>query len=155
MTPEEWAELPSREKIALVQSTWMAGKSARDLARGIGPLISRQSIIGLYRRNKALAISHPLSGKPGGSARSVPKQTAPRPSKPKPEKPSPVAIPPKPIIKRAEPPDFRNMNLLQLESGLCKWPAGERDFTFCGQATGDPLKSYCAHHHRRSYQRPS
>ena len=155
-TAAEWRDLPAPDKIALVQGVWERGKSALQIARSIGLEISRQAIIGLYHRNKALAMSHPLNVHSAKRPTTPKRERKPRavaaPRPPTERKSAAVALPPAPIPARVEPPEFRHLALTALDAGVCKWPTGDPDFTFCGQATGDPLRSYCPYHRRLSYQ---
>jgi hypothetical protein len=60
-------------------------------------------------------------------------------------------------LGRPEPPSPPGRQywrtLLDLKVGECRWPEGDRHYTFCGapQAAG----SYCAHHHALAHSRGS
>jgi len=68
-----------------------------------------------------------------------------KPSKPKPPAP--------PVVFKCEPSTGlrvadvvpRNISLLDLEPGECRWPYGDSNFTFCGNPTLDGC-SYCHQH---------
>lgn len=47
---------------------------------------------------------------------------------------------------------FLNIGIFELKSHQCRWPAGDENFTFCGQETHDD-SSYCQHHFRMSVKR--
>ncbi len=68
----------------------------------------------------------------------------------------PKQQPPRPQFKqeagglRSVATDFRHLDLLELETGLCKWPAGDGPaFTFCGCAVFNNINAlpYCAPHY--------
>lgn len=61
------------------------------------------------------------------------------------------------IIKKSKPlaadtrPPF-SYRLMDLRLGMCKWPQGSGDYTFCGERTnGD--SPYCERHYLRSVRR--
>ena len=42
--------------------------------------------------------------------------------------------------------------LLELGHNDCRWPSGDKDFTFCGMPI-QPGFPYCAHHTKKAYQK--
>jgi GcrA cell cycle regulator len=58
-------------------------------------------------------------------------------------------LPPEPEILE----DCQLITLLELTDATCKWPIGDRDYTFCGRKSIAGLP-YCAHHCRISYAPP-
>ena len=57
-----------------------------------------------------------------------------------------------PVAEDAPLPEAAHLTLMQLDSTTCRWPHGDKDFTFCGASTG--IKSpYCAYHARLAMRR--
>lgn len=60
-----------------------------------------------------------------------------------PPKPRPKPLP-KPVIP-SEAPESRGLGMLDLGPMNCRWPFGDRDYTFCGAAIKEH-SPYCEHH---------
>lgn len=50
-----------------------------------------------------------------------------------------------PIRKKAAPPEFLGLDLLDLKPNACRYPHGEGPYFFCGQPK-EPTSSYCSYH---------
>lgn len=140
MTP--WRQLSTRERISLVQYHHLPGISASKIAASIGMGVTRNAVVGIYERNRELKLTHPLGGNVGKCFPAKPRRVAMVAIK------KPVVQKPVPIAKPTRP-EFRHVDLLDLKSGECKWPAGNGPYTFCGQDA--EFRSYCAFHHRLAH----
>lgn len=150
-----WKDLTKDQKEAVVIKVWKPDSSAAQLATDVARLlekssISRNSVIGVYTRNKALAASHPLGGfQPG-----VSKKTKPKPAKrdvihvksAPPKEPVRIKITPESIAF-----DEASLRIIldDLTPRNCRWPVntpepGER-YLFCGHET-EIGRQYCRHH---------
>lgn len=153
---ETWRSLSPSDKVALVQSVYDGTGTASRIAAAIGPAITRNAVIGVYTRNPELAKTHPLGPNLSqrkmmavGKAARAKKMKAPAKKEKASKPPADIKLPPSPPPEPVKPPEFRNVSLVALKTGECKWPSGDprtEDFGFCGAATGDILKPYCAHH---------
>lgn len=144
------------------------GLTAQQIATGFTAryrFVTRNAIIGIVLRNKVL---HKIGfARSPASAR---KDTAHTPSAPRVVKATaPVAhkithnppvkkeIPaPKPVRHIPSRVVCREITLLELKKGDCRWPCNTPErgevFLFCG-LPADPDRSYCARHHMRSVSR--
>ena len=90
----------------------------------------------------------------------------------KPKKPQVAAMQPMPVkhqtpkrtlkpkVRSVQPPEphlvFGQVKLINLESGMCKFPIGDpfdADFGFCGEPQGD-RQPYCEHHGEIAFTKP-
>lgn len=148
----DWSLLTRAERIALVQHHHTRDSSAAAIARSIGLGVTRNAVVGMYHRAPALKLSHPLGGSNNGVK-----------GRPRAERREPMAkikvirhkqelLPQAPVyVPPPTRPEFRNLALLDLKPNECKWPEGDRDFTFCGAPAEG---SYCRFHARLSYAPP-
>jgi hypothetical protein len=61
----------------------------------------------------------------------------------------------KPLPRSLRHRHMRNLQLLELERGDCKWPSGIRaPYTFCGKPAVEDGASYCAFHAKHAYVKP-
>ena len=140
--------------MARIRDLAAQGLSAADIAGAIGG-VSRNSVIGLLRR-KGIALTGANANK-SRAAKSVHQQkkvraTRNRPFAPKFDVPPQVieALPTTSADDLAIPRD-RLKTLLELETGMCKWPIGESSpFLFCAAPALDN-RPYCPSHSRRAY----
>jgi GcrA cell cycle regulator len=165
-TPVDWTV----DAIELLKRMWAAGSSHSQIAPLI-PHATRSAIAGKIMRLK-------LPPRDKGHIRGLTRTPAPA-KRPKPGKIASVSQ--VPTITRRNPnsslaeklaiaeaetglsdalkgdaPTGRGVKLIGLEVGLCKWPLGDprdEDFEFCG-CKALPDLPYCAHHSRRSVQKP-
>lgn len=56
-----------------------------------------------------------------------------------------------PIRKKAQPPEFLGLPLLELGERACRYAQGEGPYFFCGQPS-EPTSSYCSYHARKCFQ---
>jgi GcrA cell cycle regulator len=142
----DWTETDTAGRIALVQSHYTPEGSAAKIAASIGMGVTRNAVVGVYNRFPAMKLTHPLGGNIGKVFPAKPRREA--------MAKIPVVLPPRiatmriPVSAKIIRPDFRHVDLVDLKSGECKWPAGNSPFTFCG-ASADG--SYCRYHARLSY----
>ncbi len=65
--------------------------------------------------------------------------------------PAPVKPLPQPIRRRRT----RDLQLVELERGDCKWPEGVKvPYIFCGKPAAGEGASYCKFHTKRAYVKP-
>ena len=156
ITNDEWRALSASEKSALVRANWTPGTSIAHLAARIGRGISRNAVIGVYTRDKALKAECP----PNAHHSAVNKANKERRKDAKPlrvARPARVFGPPPLPAEPVRRPDALMLPLADLVRSSCKWPIGDpkdADFGFCGVAryNGRP---YCAYHAKLAYQPPS
>lgn len=158
-----WRSLDMAGKHAMIRSVYQPGMSARDIAAEIGGGVTRNAIIGSYRRSKgALATECPLGvstqeiGNMRRGRRSLPKQKPPKIFRLPYDWRAPLGSSPPQLA--ADPTEYdlasRQLPLVDLGRHDCKWPVnnaapGEMHL-FCGRErlTGLP---YCGHHQARSH----
>lgn len=130
------------------------GASLAEIAAAIGGGITRNAVIGMAHRQG-------WSGRkpPGTSLRTQQRKKRANADhgttmrvqwKAAPPPPKPVRVQP-PRIEDIQQPVSRDVALLDLKTGDCRWPSGDGPFLFCGHR---PLasKSYCEYHARLAYQ---
>jgi GcrA cell cycle regulator len=122
--------------VETLKSMFADNQPARIVADEFG--ITRNAVIGKAHR---LGLSHPKL------------PARPRVAKALKLKINPVLIRlvPKPKAPQCEPePNARNLTVLELEPGDCKWPVTpDHEFKFCGHPSEEG-KPYCAHHQGRA-----
>jgi GcrA cell cycle regulator len=154
------------ELIARLRDLWGKGVPTSQIARLLGPAVTKNMVIGKAHRLKLSRRKSPITH-PRGVSRPL-KARPPRPSRakgapdaslplPVPEPPPPPPVPParpppppRPIPPRKKPGTF---TLLDLRPHECKWPVndpprGQGDrYLFCGQPQFDG-QAYCEYHCR-------
>jgi len=151
---QRWgAELVNRVRTMLTDGL-SRGEIAEVLSGRLGRHITRNAVCGVVDRHIA------------ENERPPPKARAPKPMPSKrkrnvhnpagsPNKryvsghgPRPTPIkPPPPPVPLPPPLLARNLDIMQLKDGDCRYPYGSGPYTFCGLAT-QPGSSYCRYHHR-------
>ncbi len=132
---------PERERTAI--EMFDAGYSAQEIASAIGT-ISKSGVQHYlakkgYKRDYTPAVRARI-GKTTGSPFN--------PSNDQARKPPRVLHPSEADIAL---PESHRITLIDLRSGLCRWPLGDpltADFCFCGADTDSPAKTYCPSHAR-------
>lgn len=160
------------EEIEAIAGWLRDGLSGKQMAAAFTAkfrFVSRNAIIGIVLRNKTLhAIGFarsPGSGKPKRvpqapkpfiPALKVNKQAALYSQNNIARKMAKPALPPKPVRHIPSRVVCREITLLELKKGDCRWPCNTPErgevFLFCG-LPADPDRSYCAHHYMRSIGR--
>jgi GcrA cell cycle regulator len=154
------------ERIELLQTLWLDGKSAAEISRALGEGVSRNAVMGKVSRlgftdqSRALPALAPRRQE----AISLPR---PRPAIPKPPSVA-VCTPAAPVVeaettltqKIQEPietvvvPFSKRVTLEELEANMCRWPMEHplsADICYCGAQKLDKV-SYCAPHQRVAYR---
>src|SRR5712691_1070781 len=168
--PRTYAASPwTGERIEQLKTWWSQGTSAQNIARDLGPFISRSAVLAKIHRLGIAQLS-PYSGmrgqrvgertprakKPAGK-HAVAEEPSTQSQKQKRSPPAWVAAA-KPYVDNplvdADIPVLQRRSLLELSSGTCRWPVGDPgnpDFFFCG---AEPFenKPYCAAHCARAYR---
>lgn len=125
------------EMMEKLRMLWEKGLPASEIAKELGPDVSRNAVIGKAHRLGLEARPSPVKAAADGAAAAA----APGAEKPKAKAPAKVAKP-------------QRTSLLELSDKVCKWPIGhpgEADFHFCGKAS-NPGYPYCAEHCAVAYQ---
>lgn len=147
-----WQTISTAERIAAIREVYpQTVGSMRAIAAGLslkfGEEVSRNSVAGIYERNRDELRACKLTGaQPGG----------PQPRKERPTKVAkPVAVKPAPASRHAGPaligsvlrPDPLLKTLVDLNANECRWPVdGEKAETrFCCHAVSG-TSSYCEYH---------
>jgi hypothetical protein len=161
------------ELVARLRALWKQGIPTSQMARLLGPAVTKNSVIGKVHRLRLPLRNNPWGGRRGTHARGVkrptqhhrkkkPRQIAakapldaslplpvPDTPKPPPPPPAPLPAPPRPIPQRRMPPG--GWTLLDLGHGQCHWPLNSPPrgsvYIFCGDPTFNGT-SYCEEHHR-------
>lgn len=143
-TPEHDALLTRHAADGLLTYSNISG----EINAKFGTRYSRNAVLGRAKRLGLLIANPRVNGYPP----SEPKAKVRKPATPKPAKP---ASEPKPRRTPALSPEFsplrcvevvpRNIGLLELEPGDCRWPDGNGPFTFCGHPKM-AAASYCRTH---------
>lgn len=175
MTKPFWIGLSVSEKIELIKRVYSSRDSALDIAksvsREIAKPVTRNTIIGLYTRNKSLAGDCPLQKRPEVSAK-VRKEERQKVNRLVRLNFKPDAFwrgqeLHHPISKVSAETSRLNKEFdsartgipfSKLEAGQCKFPLDDRssnDHLFCGEIQSDQSTSYCDHHYRRARRIPS
>lgn len=118
-----------------LQSLWMEGKSARDIATAFGLRFACAP----PTRNAVLGTAHRMG---------LPKRASP--IRPNPERQAAA----KRVVDRSAVKS--GPGLMDLSSCMCRWPHGHPNrpatFHFCGATVARPGLSYCADHMARAYR---
>lgn len=165
--PHEQEDAAARPRLAEAGSTgwtqarldhatalYKDGASFSEIAAAIGGKISRNAVIGMARRQG-------WSGrKPAGTSlrtqqrkkrANADRSTTMRVQwKAAPPPPKPARVLP-PRIEDIPQPVSRDVALLDLTAGDCRWPSGDGPFLFCGHRAEEG-RPYCAYHTRLAYQ---
>lgn len=159
-TPEILARLNEIKRV------WQADMSAATIAAAVAFPASRNVIIGLFSRHADYLAPCTLTDRKNGDTRSPALRAKHRQNamnrirniKPRPKS---VALagregfvslnkdvePPSPVAEPSPLLNAKHLTLMQLDSSTCKWPHGDKDFTFCGADTTD-AHPYCNYHRR-------
>lgn len=147
MTNFTWTD----EIIANAESQWLAGRSAAEIAREIGPGITRSAVCGKMRR---LGLSRDPTAT---HARTRERTREARQRRFRKERPllciaAELASPEPPPV---DLPLSEPVTLLALTSHTCRWPvSGEGEpFMFCAAQSLEG-RSYCGFHHALGTQKP-
>lgn len=149
----DWKSLTTVERAQAVRDRIAAGDgSASIIAASLGT--TRNSIIGLCRRNNiVLPGDASMGGRKSGKANAEKLRSA-KPAKPKPPKP-PLSgvVKTMPKAERAPEPEpiVGGKPFIELREGDCKWPLWDRLPQFASQAPhcGEPTahgETWCSHH---------
>lgn len=162
-----WQSADATQKIDLVKANWETGTTAARIAAGIavstGFPVTRNAIIGFYRRHRASMPNHPLSTVTDAHIMSaMRRRTAkfgadmPKPKQPR-RKPTfrdhasraKSVKPPMPIVYiDPDAPPSKQLRLADLSKFECKWETtnshSAADFRFCGHHA--PVGPWCSFH---------
>lgn len=138
---------------------WRLGETATQIARSI-PGSTRNSVLGKAHRMN-LPVRANLTARtprPPQWWKRPPQIKVAKEPKPKPE-PKPKRAAPRvfafreqiPIRKKASPPKFLGVTLLELDRNACHYPEGDGPYLFCGQPS-EPTSCYCSYHARKCFQ---
>jgi hypothetical protein len=151
------------ERIAEVTKHWNDGLTAGEIARAMGPGLTRMSVLGKVhrlrlpgRRQGSLTNSALLRKRAAAVRRApvAPKIKKPARLSPKPKPPVGKFVPapaPRELAWVALPHTHAAVPLLELRSDSCHWPVGEGVGHFCGAQSIAVGKPYCAVHTAMSY----
>jgi GcrA cell cycle regulator len=146
------------ELIARLRDLWERGVPTSQIARLLGPAVTKNMVIGKAHRLKLSRRKSPITH-PRGVSRPL-KARPPRPSRakgppgaslplPVPEPPPKPKPPPRPIPPRKKPGTF---TLLDLRPHECKWPVNSPErggtYLFCGLPIAEAGCPYCREHVR-------
>lgn len=142
------------DRVDTLKKMWSEGRSASEIAAHLGE-VTRNSVIGKVFRLNLAARRDPSENQPRAKKQKAPPKVRQERQAPKAKS---VSIPrePKPVIvfePPAPPLPGQAVRLLDLQSGMCKWPIGDpakEDFHFCGHRSLVSL-SYCEYHARIAY----
>jgi len=129
-----------QERVDRLLSLFGEGLSCSMMALELGDGMTRNAIIGKLSR---MGLSNP---KPAKTLRPPVKAQAPKPQ-PRIRIRLPEKVPDVRMVEKSS----RKLTLSDLEADDCRWPFGDKEFTFCGhrQLEGS---SYCAAHFRLSFR---
>lgn len=155
-----WQSLTVEQKLDAIMREWEPNASAAVIAARIG--VTRQSIIGIYHRNKTTLASCPLRDPTSAQMRPMrPKRPPPPRLKPKlipyagkERLNAPTQLPAQSISQPAaiQEPSPLNCALVDIPAGGCHWPVSDSPFTFCGHPASG---TYCDFHTRLGQGRGS
>lgn len=140
-TPITWTP----DRLDALKKHWATGASARVIAEAIGG-VTRNAVLGAVHR-------HGLPRRRDVSQ--TVKRRVPTPRKRPTRSARQFAGPPKSAFKPAEvviasvEVEPLHLKLLELQKGMCRYPYGDSQFTFCGHPADG---AYCAPHATLCYQ---
>lgn len=152
--PFDW----DKAAVAKAARLWKSDKSASEIAEAMGPGVTRNSVIGMIRRNGLTRSAEEVAR---AKARDLQKraQNLARPRHPAPpvaeiSAPTPAPAPaPKPRVRRDEPIVAREplrITLMELESKSCRWIVTTgAPWLYCGhnvKGANNLETPYCAFH---------
>ena len=126
-----WTDEAIERLRELVAEGWSMSRIGDDLG------LSRNAVCGKIHRMKIVVSPKPLVGKVKSG----------KPERVAPFRPPANLPPPLVVVPPPEEPNSLQLQLLDLVSGQCRYPQGDRDFLFCGHPQREH-SSYCAYHHR-------
>lgn len=150
-------------RIEAIRGFWKPGMSSKKIAETLseieGTTVSKNAVIGIYKRNKDYLLECPLppSGRDMVSQKRV---KAAKPAKPRAKKPA--IVPPKPVQGHSNVVPFvlpetaftyvathPTKRLMDLKANECRWPmnGSGADTQFCSQEADG---TYCEHHRAMS-----
>lgn len=171
----DWSRLTPARKAALIVELYdPESTSATDLTIRIfkkyDQRVPRNAIIGFYARMPELRRDYPLTGTnqnviPSSAKsdhlRQLADERRQKAAKEAEERKKTPLVAPEPIEsvvarRRASLAEWavansRNLSLLELESGDCKWPTGSGPYTFCG-CQAEEQGAYCGYHAKIAYE---
>lgn len=105
---------------------WSAGKTGLAMGKTRNSIISKRRNLGLQSSGHPQVYFARTGGRKAGATVIKPKPL------------------PKPVIP-SEAPESRGLGMLDLGPMNCRWPFGDRDYTFCGAAIKEHTP-YCEFH---------
>lgn len=126
--------------------------TASQIAARVGNGKTRNSVVGKWFR-LGLSKSRPKPERTGKIKLTPASEKAPRVHRPSVKRPEP-SLPALPVPAVIEPEPIVGVNVVQLESRMCKFPIGDPqqpDFRYCGKPQREN-SPYCAHHAAICYQ---
>ena len=147
----------TRARLDHATALYKDGASFAEIAAAIGGGISRNAVIGMAHRQGWSGRKPPGTSlrtqqrraKRANTDRSTTMRLQWKAAKP-PPKPKPVRILP-PRVEDTAQPVSRDVALVDLKAGDCRWPIGNGPFVFCGHRAPEG-RSYCEYHARLAYQ---
>lgn len=144
----QWKWKP--EYITILKQMWAEGKSATEVAHAI-PQFTRNAVIGKCHRLKLTDHGpHKHVAKPRTKVQTLAdnslKMRAKRKLVSKPLKP--IDLPRLVLV-----PESKHLTIFELTPHTCKWPFGDRPYTFCGRNPVDGYP-YCEFHKGIAYREP-
>ena len=145
------ASIWTPERIGSAKTLYNVGSSAAEcaaiLSREFGFSVTRNSVVGLWHRQKfqgrKLEPDHSRSRRTYEPRRAADLSNRER---------VPRTIAPEPFITKTVDAVPLNLSFDDLQHGQCRYPYGDRDFTFCGCQTV-PGQPYCEPHQQLCYNR--
>jgi GcrA cell cycle regulator len=138
MTASAWTE----DRINRLKTLWREGKTADQVARDLGPGVSRSAVLGkVYRMGLS-------DGRVRGAPKTTlvePKPAIVAPTRSRPARPAEVTSPP--------PAEHGLATLLSVRRCECRWPFGEpgaADFSLCGRPVA--RGAFCGPHAAVAYR---
>jgi GcrA cell cycle regulator len=158
----------TNERIELLRSLWLAGRSAAEISQELGLGISRNAVIGKVSRlgltDQSRALSARATRQSSDGVKAPRYRESPREERVAPPRRHTLVGNGKPsnegerdFGKTIVAPLSRCVTLDELGVEMCRWPLGEplsQELRFCGAQTID-RRSYCACHLRAAYRAES
>lgn len=143
----EWALKSPAEKVDAIKKCWYNGASASKIAALAGAG-SRQAIIGIYHRNRADLVDHPLSTPVKSKNKKAKTFTQKKIVE---DKEIEIVDP----VQQGQVISIQDsdriatgITLMQFTKNTCKWCVSDYDYIFCGEWTDQA--PYCEEHRKRS-----